>query len=116
MKPVVFVALLALLLTGCKRHENAVAPPPSNGDQAQDGHPTGPPIHPVTEPTVIDDTGDVNATLGDLSTALRSYVSRTRSAPKDFQDFVTLAQVQAPPPPAGKRYAIQRGQVVLVNQ
>ena len=119
MNPVVVVALLALLLTGCKRHENAATPPSNAPDQVQtsaDTPPQGPPTQVATEPVVVPENSDVNATLGELSTALRVYVSQTRSAPKDFQDFVAHAQVQAPPPPAGKRYAIVRGKVVLVDQ
>ena len=33
---------------------------------------------------------------------------RTRTAPKTFEEFVALAQVQAPAPPPGKKYFIKK--------
>jgi hypothetical protein len=118
MNPLVFVALLALLLTGCKRHETSTGTAPNEAQtSANAASPApGPPIYAPTEPVVVQENADTNATLDELSSALRAYVSQTRSAPKDFQDFVNRAQVQAPAPPAGKAYAIVRGKVVFVNK
>ena len=64
---------------------------------------------------VIADSGDVNATLGQLSLELRKYVVRTRSVPKNFEEFIAKSHVQAPAAPPGKKYAIQKQAVVLVN-
>ncbi|HWF18960.1 MAG TPA: hypothetical protein VG754_06805 [Verrucomicrobiae bacterium] len=121
MNPVVFVALLVLLLAGCKRHETASNTGTIAANQSQTTTdapvpPSGPPTQAPSEPVVVAENSDVNAILDQLSAELRVYVSRTRSAPKDFQDFVNRAQLQAPAPPAGKSYAIARGKVVLVNQ
>jgi len=44
---------------------------------------------------------------------LRRYVVRTRTVPRNFEDFAAKSSLQAPPPPAGKKYAIQ-GQAVIV--
>ncbi len=65
---------------------------------------------------VIADTGDVNATVQRLTAELRDYVVRTRSVPKTFEEFAAKSQVQFPPAPAGKKYAIEGQMVVLVKQ
>jgi hypothetical protein len=65
---------------------------------------------------VIADSGDLNATLNQLSLELRKYVVRSRSVPKNFEDFLAKSGVQAPPAPAGKKYAIQDQAVVLVKR
>jgi hypothetical protein len=54
--------------------------------------------------------------LRQLTQALRDYVVRTRSVPKDFEEFATNSSVRFPPPPAGKKYAIRQQEVVLVNR
>ncbi|MCX6921770.1 MAG: hypothetical protein NT154_00900, partial [Verrucomicrobia bacterium] len=78
--------------------------------------PRGPgPMVPAATATAISDSGDVNATLGQLSLELRRYVVRTRSVPKNFDEFTAKSGVQAPAPPAGKKYAIQGQVVVLVK-
>ena len=70
----------------------------------------------ATGPAVIQDQGDPNAVLAQLSLELRKYVVHTRSVPKNYEEFIAKSQVQAPPPPAGKKYAIQNKAVVLVNR
>ena len=42
--------------------------------------------------------------LEQLSLELRKYVVRTRSVPRNFENFITKYNVQAPAPPAGKKY------------
>ena len=121
MKPVVLTALLALMLCACHRNEAATGSPPSQtAANSQAGTeiapPTSAPTQTPTEAVVVPDNPDVNATLAELSQQLRVYVSSTRSRPKDFQDFVSRAHVQAPPPPSGKAYSISAGKVVLVNR
>ena len=66
--------------------------------------------------TVISDTGNIDATLGQLTSELRRYVVHTRSVPKDFEEFIAKSGVQAPSPPSGKKYAIQQRAVVLVKR
>ena len=65
---------------------------------------------------VIPEGGDVNATLQQLTLALRDYVVRTRSVPKNFEEFAAKSQVRFPLPPAGKKYAIQGQEVVMVKR
>ncbi len=68
-----------------------------------------------TNATEIADTSDVNAALQQLTQALRDYVVRTRSVPKNFDEFVSKAQLRFPPAPQGKKYQIQGQMVVLVK-
>jgi len=106
---------LSVLLAGCGR-ESKEPPQPVAPSEV----PTSPrgPVRLSEAPapaTVIPDTGDVNATLKQLTLALRDYVVRTRSIPKNFDDFAAKSQTRFPPPPAGKKYAIQGQEVVLVK-
>jgi len=53
------------------------------------------------------------AAAGQLSTELRRYVLTTRTIPKDFDDFAAHHPMKFPPAPAGKKYVIENGQVVV---
>jgi hypothetical protein len=72
-------------------------------------------VAPAAAP-VVPDTGNVNAALEALSLELRKYVVRTRSVPRNYEEFAAKSHVQAPPPPPGKKYAIQNQAIVLVKQ
>ena len=119
--------LSAALLAGCGKPKAAQNAAPNSS--ANPGEPAGAeaaaqaPVHGTdlqmpapSGPIVIPDTGDPNAVVSRLSLELRRYVLRTRTAPESFEDFVAKAQVQAPPPPAGKKYLIQAGAVVLAKR
>jgi hypothetical protein len=118
--------LAATLALGCSKHDpasganaatNAAQAASSAVDPAATPSPRGPgPMPPPPRAAVIGDSGNESAILGQLSMELRKYVVRTRSVPKNFEEFVTKSQVQAPPPPAGKKYAIQGQAVVLVKR
>src|SRR3954454_24150953 len=52
----------------------------------------------------------------ELDRALNNWVARNRRAPRSFEEFAATAGINIPPPPAGKRYAIDKtGHVVLVK-
>jgi hypothetical protein len=54
--------------------------------------------------------------LRQLNQELIKWVVQNHQRPKSFEDFVARANVQVPPPPAGKRYVIdKRGFVALVD-
>jgi len=125
------VLCLCLFLTACGRKSQSANPPPVSAAAQVDAGaaptsqstvpsapqaPAGPPVRIPTEPIVITANSNWDVVLDRLSDALRYYVSSTRSAPKNFQDFVARAHVSSPAPPPGKAYAIQSGRVVLVNQ
>ena len=121
----IFTAVLSIavgLTAGCKKQEAAPgsaasAPDASVGSSEAVPSPRGPgPMAPAPASVVIPDTGDMNATLGQLSLELRKYVVRTRSIPKTFEEFLAKSNVQPPPAPAGKKYAIQDQVIVVVKK
>ena len=71
-----------------------------------------------TTPTtaVVSDAGNIDSTLGQLTSELRRYVLHTRNVPKNFEEFIAKSGVQAPSPPPEKKYAIQKRAVVLVKR
>ena len=71
---------------------------------------------PASATTVVVSDGGINATLKQLSLELRKYVVRTRSVPRNFEEFIAKSNVQAPAPPPGKKYAIENKAVVLVEK
>ena len=118
--------LAAALAAGCRKHEpapgagaatnaapldaftaSASAPPSPRGQGPMAASPTT---------TVVSDTGNIDATLSQLTSELRKYVVHTRSVPKNFEEFIAKSGVQAPSPPPGKKYAIQKRVVVLVKR
>jgi hypothetical protein len=118
--------LAATLAAGCSKHQpaaganaatNAAQADPSAVAPAASPPTRGPgPMRSSSTPAVIADSGDVNATLNQLSQELRKYVIGTRSVPKNYEEFAAKSHVQAPPPPAGKKYAIRDQAVVLVKR
>ena len=102
---------------GCKKSSSSASDIAIAADaEAAPPSPRGPvSAAPATagQPVVIADTGDINATLERLTTELRKYVVSSRSVPKTFEEFVTKAQLEFPPPPEGKQYKISGQAVVL---
>jgi hypothetical protein len=120
------VLLCAAVVLGvtasCSKHQSSTNTDAATNAAAAPGSAAGPPERgPGTRlqppaPAVITDSGDVNATLGQLSIELRKYVVSTRSVPKDYEEFAAKSHVNAPPPPPGKKYAIKNQAVVLVKR
>ena len=108
-------AFIAIVLAGCGRGGDSKAPPP-NVEVTAPPSPRAPHSTGDAPATVIADTGNSDATLRQLNQALRDYVVRTRTVPKDFEEFAAKSQVNFPPPPAGKKYAIHGQEVTLVKQ
>jgi hypothetical protein len=72
---------------------------------------------PATPPAaIVSDAGNIDATLSQLTSELRKYVIHSRSVPRNFEEFIAKSGVQAPSPPAGKKYVIQNRAVVLVKR
>jgi hypothetical protein len=115
------VLLAVMLAGGCSKQQPA-AGSNAGSNAAASTAPQPPPsarspgTPAAAAPVVVPDSGDVNATLGQLSLELRKYVVRTRSVPKNFEEFVSKSGAQVPAPPAGKKYAIQGQEVVLVKR
>ena len=115
----VLCMILALgLVAACKKQEGVAGTNAAGLDQQMaPASPRGPLSAGETPatPAVIAESGDVNATLDKLTQALRDYVVRTRSVPKNFEEFASKSQASFPPAPEGKKYAIQGQAVVLVK-
>jgi hypothetical protein len=113
--------LVASLAAGCKKEEPApgtgAAPLDQSGvSSSAPPSPRGPGPMATTPPTTIgSDAGNIEATLTQLTSELRNYVLHTRSVPRNFEEFIAKSGVQAPAPPPGKKYAIQKKAVVLVK-
>jgi len=125
---VLMVVLAGALAAGCKKHEAAApatasASPdqPASSASVPTPEATAPvaPVAAPAEPAVvtIPAGGDVNATLGELTRQVRRYIVRNKTTPSNFDDFAAAAHLQVPPPPPGKKYAINaKWKVVLVNR
>jgi hypothetical protein len=105
---------LMCLVAGCgKKDASADA---DSSPAAQQSTAPGPAPTPAV-PTAIQpaDNGDINATLAQLTRELhRTMIGRRLN--RNFDEFVALRNLQVPPPPQGKKYAIsQQWKVVLVN-
>lgn len=58
-----------------------------------------------------------DASLAELTRELRRWIVKTKQRPASFEDFAAKAQIQVPPAPAGKKYAISKEmRVVLVDR
>ena len=88
--------LATLAIAGCTKHE------PATGD--------------TSGAQLNQQNAEVSTLLNQLSLELRKYVVRTRSVPKDFDEFLAKSGTKVPPPPAGKKYAIKDQAVVLVDR
>jgi hypothetical protein len=104
----------ALLLTGCgKKPETAVSVmPQAVAETTTNQSPS------VSNTTTVNVTNAVAAPdLKQLNRALRAWVLRNQRRPKSFAEFAATANIQIPPPPAGKKYALgQHMHILLVNQ
>ena len=110
------VPLLLLLAAGCgKKPEAATVPPPAAAtfDPARDAAPQPMDLPPNPQMQVIADGLDTDAVLAQLTAELGRYVRYTHAPPKTFEEFASKDPITYPPPPAGKKYAIASGHVVL---
>ena len=108
---------ILLLAAGCGKKEAPIASnpaPDTNLVQSATNAAPGPMATPVT-PKVIPASDNMDAVLAQLTRELhRTMIGRKLSG--SFDEFVAVSHVQPPPPPAGKKYAIDKHwHVVLVN-
>jgi len=106
----VATALVMAFAGACKK------PPPPTAESLERHRPPTLNSESAPIPIVVPDSGDTQANLSQLSTALRKYIAGSHRMPKDFDDFVAKSGVQPPPPPPGKKYVIQGPAVSLMDQ
>src|SRR5947209_18626349 len=102
------IFLVAALAAGCKKDAPPQTPTAGSSAPASSETATAPVRGPGTsvEPgtgAVVPAGTDTDATLHQLSVELRRYVVRTRSVPRNFDEFAAKSHVQFPPAPAGKK-------------
>jgi len=112
---------MLLLATGCRKDEGAKAPAPAVQIEAQQSNMGGPVPQPSPRPTnpqtiAPPSSGNVDETLAQLTRELhRTMIGRKLSG--SFEEFVAVRNLQVPPPPPGKKYAISKQwRVILVDQ
>jgi len=103
----------AALLAGCKKD----APSPAAGGTAPaTGAPQAAALPPNPHFQSIKPDATAEEVAGLLTTELRRYLAYKRVLPKNFEEFMTNDPITYPPPPAGKKYVILGGRVVLANK
>ena len=115
MKRLCFSLLLvAGIVAGCKKSEPPAPAADTQGVGEAVPSPRGTDFPTSAPPAVtIAPSADPQTTLQQLSLELRRYVVRTHKIPKTSEEFAANSNVQFPPPPTGKKYAIQGQEVVL---
>jgi len=113
------VSGVALLAVGCGKHAATPAPaqattPAADHLPAPANPPNPAPSAAATANPVVDANGA--ADLGELSRQLRGWIVGHRRLPQSFEEFVSTANLKVPPPPPGKKYAISKSTVILVNR
>jgi hypothetical protein len=108
------LCLPALLISCGRQTEGPPANTPAATAPKSPRAPQGMSAAPAT-PSTIADNADTNVILQQLTQALRDYVVRTRTVPKNFEEFALKSNARFPAAPAGKKYAIQGQEVVLVK-
>src|SRR5260370_23794211 len=96
--------------SGCGRRDQTTgnttatnATPEAVQSQIQAQNPLPPPTAPPP-----------NSEPPDLNRELRKWIVRNQRPPKNFEDFAATAGIQIPPPPTGKRYAIDKTMHVIL--
>jgi hypothetical protein len=73
---------------------------------------------PVIAPTPTEAPNDpAPQNIHEMERVLVGWVIRNHHRPKSFEEFAASANIQVPPPPAGKKYFIAKNMhIILVNQ
>ena len=125
---VLILALLCVSVGGCSRKSKpeiktsdpveAIQNTPAPDAPTAAANPKAPyaPVSPQPLPPssqAIAANSSAEAVTEQLTMELRRYVAYTRTIPKSFEDFVAHDPIKFPQPPAGKKYIITGGKVVL---
>jgi hypothetical protein len=110
---------LALVMAGCGDDPADNTPPPAEAGAAPDVSQYAPRPAPQVQPQQLELPKDANtdAVLAELNYQLKRWIVRNQRVPANFEEFVSSAQIQVPPPPAGKKYAMgKQVKIELVNR
>ena len=115
-----------MFVAGCGK-KNETPPVSTNAPAAQanqGGQAVAPPVSPSpapnsSQPAPAAPAANASTTTPDLQSLnqqMIKWIVQTHQRPKNFEDFVTRANIQVPPPPAGKKYVIDKhGFITLVD-
>jgi hypothetical protein len=98
----------AMFFSGCAKSKPPVAQaPPPVADTNPPAAVTHAPVY-ASAPVTIAASPNGGADLKQLNHAYIGWIVANRRHPKDFAEYVALSGVQVPPPPAGKKYFIDK--------
>ncbi len=98
----------ALFFSGCAKSKPPVAEaPPTMVDTNMPTAAARAPEY-APAPELIAASPNGGADLKQLNHAYIGWIVSNRRHPKDFAEYVQLSGVQVPPPPAGKKYVIDK--------
>jgi len=107
--------LVALFSTGCRKAgssaSNNISGAESNAAAAQTHEPVYSPT-PANAAPLVTPNGEPD--LAELNRSLLRWVMANRRKPASFEDFAATAKVTIPPPPAGKKYALNPSTMHIV--
>jgi hypothetical protein len=105
---------------GCssKKEESNLLPAETKPASAPATSPAPAPAAPApTQPLAVSPNANNDEILAQLTREVRKWIVGHQRTPQSFEEFASTTQVQVPPPPAGKRYALTKQmKVVLVNR
>ena len=112
------IAASAFLIAGCGKKTGSSSPTPATQSAEPDSvvQPQAAKATPVSVQPVQGDTGQM---LDQLTQVLRKFSVENRRVPATLDEVVAAGYLkEIPPPPAGKKFAIEprKVQVILVSQ
>jgi hypothetical protein len=130
MKQVLFLALVVVaLVPGCgkKSETSTPAPEAANPTAVTDAQAAKPPESPasapipapIAAPTTTAGGANTNAPpdVAQLTFQLRRWIVMNHKTPKTFEEFVSMAKIQPPPAPPGKKYVLgPQAKVILADR
>ena len=114
------VAGISMLLAGCSKAKApsnvANTPPPAQSTNPEPA--AAAPDNPQLPPTAVaDTTTNGQPDFRGLNRQFISYEVQNRCHFKTIEEYAAAANVQFPPPPAGKKYALdKKGYIALVDR
>jgi len=114
---IVAATITAAFLAGCRQSKDTARNSASSSAQQTAQGQTQGEASPALQPPQSTPGQQANAEPLDLNRELRKWILKNRRPPKNFDDFAGSSGVEVPPPPDGKKYAIDKTMhVILVKR
>jgi hypothetical protein len=109
------VCATVLLAAGCGKQAQSPTPPPPDTNASQPA-PATPATAVNATPAPAVTTTNAGPDLRELNGELVSWIIQNHRRPASVEDFAASSGIHIPPPPPGKKYALNgRGLIILVN-